>query len=210
MPPEAGDEAEFLWPRGGRRDILTRMPESETIPNEPGWHAFTCPGCGEAVDVSDDAIQKLVICPYCNTQFSPQEVDTEAVDDLLRQHEEERRQTELNSLRIRAVSGERRAILRLRSYWTVLMLALCFISIELIMVAATSYKDHAPIRAVAYVLAAVGCVSATRWPFQKRQRLNLELEKPMLGEPAGPPDFSTLNDGSQRWKNLERLHTPES
>jgi hypothetical protein len=35
--------------------------------------------------------------------------------------------------------------------------------------------------------------------------LNRELRQPALTEPAAPPDFSTLSDGSQRWKNLEDM-----
>ena len=35
--------------------------------------------------------------------------------------------------------------------------------------------------------------------------LNRELRRPAVTEPEAPPDFSTLSDGSQRWKNLEDM-----
>jgi hypothetical protein len=186
------------------------MPESETIPYDPGWHVFTCPGCGEAVDVSADGIQKLVICPYCNTQFSPEEQDNEAADELLRKQDEERRETELSSLRIRAVSTERRAIVRTRSYWTVLLLALCIIPIKLVMIAVASFRGHARIEAVGYLLMAAACLWSIHWPVRHMRTLSAELRKPILEEPTEPPDFSTLNDGSQRWKNLEQLGGPQA
>jgi hypothetical protein len=35
--------------------------------------------------------------------------------------------------------------------------------------------------------------------------LNHELQQSALSEPEAPPDFSTLSDGSQQWKNLEQM-----
>ncbi|HEX4124101.1 MAG TPA: hypothetical protein VHY37_05185 [Tepidisphaeraceae bacterium] len=184
------------------------MPESETLPNEPGWHIFTCPGCGEAVDVSAEAVGKFATCPYCNAQFSPEDQDAEAADALAHAHDEARREAELSALRIRAVATERRAVVRTRSYWIILLLALCIASVKLFMMASSLFgESHSKhwMEPLAYVLAAVVCLSAAPWPIWKIRALNAELRKPMLEEPTTPPDFSTLSDGSQRWKNLEQL-----
>jgi hypothetical protein len=35
--------------------------------------------------------------------------------------------------------------------------------------------------------------------------LHREATKSRVDTPMTPPDFSTLSDGSQRWKNLEEL-----
>lgn len=181
------------------------MSDPQTLPSEPGWHPFTCPGCGEAVDVSADAIGKLAICPYCNTQFSPEEQDDEAASELAREHELARREAELSALRIRAVAAERRGILRTRSYWILVLVALCITPIKLVTMSLPLLRGKFSFTAIGYLLAAAACASAIPWPIKRIRALNNELRKPMLQEPPEPPDFSTLSDGSQRWKNLEQL-----
>ncbi len=60
-------------------------------------------------------------------------------------------------------------------------------------------------RPIGYLFAAVAAVIAAGHFVARINQLNHELRQSALSEPEAPPDFTTLSDGSQQWKNLEQM-----
>jgi hypothetical protein len=144
---------------------------------------MTCPQCGT-----------LVVIPAVEHG-----VDAATAEDATPAHEEE-----LNALRIRQLASARRAAYRARSYCVVGALVCVVAVVQLAwtaigMIATTNLRFRAALYAVAAVVAAWGA----RYFFRKAMAFDREAKQSALPQPTGEPDFSTLSDGSQQWKNLE-------
>jgi hypothetical protein len=176
-----------------------------------------------------------VQCPFCSTRFTPTTmreapeaipspvtpmddsetgegaffvVDDDAADDASPQTDRESRSRaqDLSTARIRDLSAARRALIRIRSWCVVGALVSGVAVVELGWLLAQHvrlqgwswkpvlYAALIPVAGFWAVSFARRAVTATR-----------ELAKPTLQDPATPPDFSTLSDGSQQWKNLEGM-----
>lgn len=113
---------------------------------------------------------------------------------------EEPDQAELNSLKIRQFSVTYRG----RS-WLIVAAIACLAAAQLIYFAVRGYCLG--IRAVPLGEVSIAAVALlfSVYFFQRARDLTRELRKSKLAEPTTPPDFSSLRDGSQRWKNLEEM-----
>jgi hypothetical protein len=113
---------------------------------------------------------------------------------------------ELDGIRIRRLAAERRAAYRARSH-CIIGAAACFV-LELQLVwmlwrrSSTAFGPWAFAYYATAVLAAAGVLYFSR----RAMQLHREANRRVLDEPVTPPDFSTLSDGSQRWKNLDDIH----
>jgi hypothetical protein len=111
---------------------------------------------------------------------------------------------ELDGLRIRQLSSLRRGAYRARSI-AIVVAAACLVAavqftIEAFTGTAATYRAISGASAVFALFAAVHFARRVA----KLQR-EIRTPPPMPPEPPGGPDFSTLSDGSQQWKNLEDI-----
>jgi hypothetical protein len=114
------------------------------------------------------------------------------------------REHELDGQRIRQLSTLRRGAYRARSIAIIVAVA-CFVaSIQLTITAFTG--KVATYRAISGALAVFAFFAAVHFA-RRVAALQREIRTPppMPPEPPGGPDFSTLSDGSQQWKNLEDI-----
>jgi len=112
----------------------------------------------------------------------------------------------MSAVRVRQLSAMRRGAYRTRSY--------CFIGLGLCAVAAVQLSIMAvrhvralgwEWRPLGYLCGVAAAMMAGSFLLRQVAALNRELRRPAVTEPEAPPDFSTLSDGSQRWKNLEDM-----
>jgi hypothetical protein len=170
---------------------------------------IACPGCGQTLTV-DLTENTRFLCPHCGTEF---DVD-ELADEAARQDAQQRVEDELDGLRIRQLSAERRAIYRQRSFAIVFTAGCAVAGVELIWAAWRSLAAKGfQLQALGYLLVALVAVVGTILFARKTAHINRQLRPPagafpmtLPGEtPEGPPaepDFSTLSDGKDRWQNL--------
>jgi hypothetical protein len=112
---------------------------------------------------------------------------------------------DLDGLRIRQVYQLRRSIYRARRYWLVGM-GICIVAAgQIVWKLFTSSPGsmgvsnaHAAVLAIACLVGAVFCI-------RQAAQLGRSARQSTLQEPEQPPDFSSLSDGSQHWKNLEAM-----
>ncbi len=177
------------------------------IDNQP--RRFCCPGCEEEVDVSPQALGRLVRCPYCNTDFfaSDEQSHQAVVDDTANEHAERDREEAFDKLRIHHYTALRMSAIRARSWWIIGMcLSLLVLLDMLTKVAIYLVLIHRwgwwPTIDLLCGIAAARCA----WHARKRAAdFKRELSHSAIPEPTTPPDFSTLNDGKDRWKHLENV-----
>ncbi len=117
--------------------------------------------------------------------------------------------THLNSNRIRQMAALRRAAYRSRSYCLIAIGACIVAAAELVFDAIRRLRQHPALSgiliAIAYFLAAALLIVLTRHFIRLAVRFHRESKKSILSDPAVPPDFSQLQNGSQVVKNLEDL-----
>jgi hypothetical protein len=120
------------------------------------------------------------------------------------------RDDELDELRIRQVAMLRRSAYRARSY-AMLAAAVCAIAtlelpyMAIREVSAVGWGVWPIARLMLTIVAFRGMIFFAR----KAGQLNREALHVKLPEPSTPPDFSTLNDGSQFAKNLDEVREDE-
>jgi hypothetical protein len=114
----------------------------------------------------------------------------------------------MDAARVRQLSALRRGTYRARSY--------CFVAVGLSLVAVAQLAlltvRHVrsagwQLQPAGYVCGALAAAMAAAFFVRRAADLTRELRhRPAaLGEPLAAPDFSTLSDGSQTWKNLEQM-----
>jgi hypothetical protein len=113
--------------------------------------------------------------------------------------------SELDELRIRQIATLRRALYRSRSHAIVVTIALLVVAVQLGWMTYSSHRRGSPKVAVALAIAGAACLAGSLHFWRRAAALHQEAKRTLLIEPAQPPDFSTLSDGSQQWKNLEEL-----
>jgi len=176
------------------------MEESSNQPDERP--AIICGQCGQAIEPNDG---EQAHCPHCGAELpSPQWVEPDAppAEEQATTDAED----ELSGLRIRQISALRRAADRARSYCLIGLIVLVVGAGELVMMTVRDVSGFGwhPLQ-LGYAAGAVaGLIFA--WRLGKRAiELTRELKKPLLSDPLQPPDFSTLNDGSQHVRHLEEM-----
>ena len=173
----------------------------------PPWQ---CPNCGAGVDFAaaagDDSAES-VQCPACGASLAlpGSSLDYAAADapagrrgDLAE---------ELDGLRIRQVATLRRGAARARSYLVIgaavsVVAAVKLVSMGVDYVRANGWGPTP----VGYLMFAAAALLLAGYFARRALEAHRELNTPppLPPEPA-QPDFSTLSDGSQHWKNLDEI-----
>ena len=154
--------------------------------------ARDCPHCGTRFEpTSAAADDTFVYCPACGVAFPTGVEETE----------------ELESLRIRQVSTLRRGAIRQRSYLIIAVAGSIVAAVKLVLMTIEYVRKTGwGLTPVGYVVF-VGVFLMLAVYFARRaMEYHRELQVPAPLPPVeGEPDFSTLSDGSQHWKNLEDI-----
>jgi hypothetical protein len=127
----------------------------------------------------------------------PEEPPQESADD---------RADELDGMRIRQLATLRRAAYRSRSH-TVIAMLVCAVAVVQSMTLLVRHLVNYGVGpwVPAYAIFAIASIYGAIFFMRRAVALNRELHQVQIDRPTTPPDFSTLSDGSQRWKNLEDL-----
>jgi hypothetical protein len=170
---------------------------------------FRCPGCDEEVDVPVEVLGQLVRCPSCNADFFAVEGQAHlaVVDDIPPAPADLGPPDELNAVRVRQLATLRMATLRARSWCLIGLLLSAITAIDLLCKAA-AYLSHPHAWDAWPTLLVVGGLAATALAVaaaRAARRLGQEAATPALQPPTEPPDFSTLGDGTDRWRRLEEI-----
>jgi hypothetical protein len=177
----------------------------------------------------------LLECPLCTSQFfaeaDPEEddeadADEQAARESARRVAEAKRRAgiedveddaaaenadELNALRIRQLSLARRALYRGQSYWIILVVLLATALIRLAMMTVTHVRTRGwEMKPIGYLLFALLALFGLVFVGRRIQDLNRKAAERPPEEPLPEPDFSTLSDGSQYARNLERMEEGEN
>lgn len=116
------------------------------------------------------------------------------------------RDAELDGLRIRRISQSKRSCHRAHSYALIGGFACVVIFAQLIYLIISRVQNSGVSSAVvAYALMIPLSVWSALFFFRRAGKYKVEAESNRLNDPAMPPDFSTLSDGSQRWDNFDRI-----
>lgn len=181
---------------------------------------LACPECLKVVSVSPDQWGQTLACPHCGQDFAlpamaapagPVAVDLgdgfTVIDDEEPADSQRRRRDELDRMHMRHVAQLRRSAVRSRTYMLVLLIG-CLAGIgQLIYLCYKFFQKHhnLDLQHWGYIgLALLLARLAVRF-WRRAQYFETESHRTELAEPAAPPDFSTLSDGSQYWKNLDQL-----
>ena len=115
---------------------------------------------------------------------------------------------ELDGVRIRQLAAVRRGAFRARSYALVVTAGCIVVAIQLLFMTVEAARGGGwGLMTTGYVLFAVALLLVAAHFGRRVRELSEELNAPapLPPEPPGGPDFSTLSDGSQQWKNLEDI-----
>lgn len=159
---------------------------------------FRCPACDAVIGVPVDLVGRAVACPACGDECSTAPGGDEITDDRPAAG------PDLSGVRIRQLSALRLATLRVRSWWMIGMLLAGVTAVDLLARAVGLARAGAgwatllAAGATAAAAAALACGRAAR-------RLGREVARSSLPQPSGPPDFSTLSNGEDRWRHLEDI-----
>ena len=171
------------------------------MPQEP----FNCRSCGRPFS-PDDTARQPPLCPHCGEipiiddlpDPSPEQPQALAPDD----------QHELEGQRIEQIVRVRRSVLRIRGWCITAAIACLVLAAQQIiwLFAALFRAPWSPQQTIRLSLAIILLAAAVLLR-QRITRFSLELRRTRasLPDPATPPDFSSLSDGSQHIRNLENL-----
>ena len=115
---------------------------------------------------------------------------------------------ELDGLRIRQLSTLRRGAYRARSYAIIGAVAGFVVAIQLVIMTVPLVRARGWGRwPIGYVLFAAAAVMIGAYFTRRALEVHREIKTPapLPPTPLGGPDFSTLSDGSQQWKNLDDI-----
>lgn len=191
-----------------------------TQPSPKRAEILQCPHCGNDVGVTLDVSAFEMPCPHCGQAMvipsidgsteieTPFVIDDEPADRDAEAEARMRRDAEgrLNSLRIQAITAERRAINRSRAFSTAGGVAMLIVIAHCVLeigddVSSVGWTRSATALSVVSVIAALVAIRL----FHRARRLAAQSRRSLLEDPDTPPDFTPLQDGSQRWRNLEQV-----
>jgi hypothetical protein len=161
------------------------------------------------VDVDAESAGKLVRCPYCSCEFfaSAEQSHLEVVDDTPADQNPLDTEHAFDKLRIKNLTALRMGAIRARSWWLIGMLLATVLAVELLckaidFVRAFHRWGWIPTLEIVVSILAIACA---RHAMRRAAEFKKEIDRSAIVEPSDPPDFSTLSDGSDRWKNLEDI-----
>lgn len=184
-------------------------------PAEADSVAFECPHFGARVEAASAADDHVVYCRGCGAAFAGggggSAADAaDALDYADPATPADRRgdfTEELDGLRIRQISTLRRGTSRARSYLVIGVIVTVVGAMKLLLATIEYVREGGwGLTPVGYLLF-VGVLLMLAGYFARRGlELHRQLQVPAPLPPVeGEPDFSTLSDGSQHWKNLEDI-----
>jgi hypothetical protein len=154
---------------------------------------YTRPRQRETIIPSFLVSRGTVLLPFCGMD-EPQETPDEAAA------------AQLDARRIARWAALRRSAYRSRSYAVVALCACLVGAVQCVFVAVIRVRAHEGfIRPILYILAAGGLVYAAAYFRRVAAHYHDLAQQSNLTQPQTPPDFSTLSDGSQFTRNLERM-----
>lgn len=112
---------------------------------------------------------------------------------------------ELSAMRIHQISALRRGAYRTRSWLIIAAVVFLAGAAQLIYLAVHGFRLGQRIVPIGDLAAAVAALVVCPYFVRRALRVHREIHRSLIEEPTTPPDFSTLSDGSQRWKNLEAM-----
>jgi hypothetical protein len=120
--------------------------------------------------------------------------------------EPDERDDELDGLRIRQLSALRRSAYRSRSHAFIAM-CVCAVAVVQASVLLVQYLREFGFgwRPLVYLGFIVAGAFGVTFFLRRTTSLHKLAKQSMIAPPTTPPDFSTLSDGTQRWKNLEEI-----
>ncbi len=178
----------------------------EEIPLDPPPTLLVCPECGEEVEVARQEWAQEIICPHCGQLFLVAALDgsTELRESEIETMPET--DEELDGLRIRNLAGARRAAYRSRSHAIVVGLACLVGAIQLVIMTVQRTREPGwDVRCVGFIGFAIFGLYGTWFFLRRAMEMHREAKRSALAQTNDPPDFSTLSDGSQRWRDLENI-----
>jgi hypothetical protein len=185
------------------------MPAEEgNAETSPSIDVFTCPHCQREVAVDAIEPHPFITCPYCGGEFAiPRAEPEEQEDSEARRRDEEAREAELDGMKIKQIAAGRRAAIRARSYFWVAMGGCIGVVGELIHTTyqRIAYEHKWDAGTLGFVAGAIAALYGATHFYRHAKAISDELKQPLLRDPQTPPDFSTLSDGTQRWKNLDEM-----
>jgi DNA-directed RNA polymerase subunit RPC12/RpoP len=153
---------------------------------------YSCPHCqGELEVISEPGSEQEVTCPHCG---QPMVIESEPADT-----------PELDVARIQKTARGRRAVIRVRSYYVTAAFACGILAADLIGRAAWQWMAENSLNRSLIDLAGAALFVWLGRRFQIKAKSIVDQAKRELAETLAPPDFSSLNDGSQVAENLKRM-----
>ena len=168
-----------------------------------GSFGYACPACGAAAAPAPDR-SNILVCTACRSEsFVPDADEFSATPD---EAPEVSRGDELDAARVRRFATQRRAINRTASYFVVAA-GVCVVAVVQLVWLTVQHVRAAgwTPRPVGYLLFVVLALWGAWYCTGRAGALRREAMATALPEPTTPPDFSTLDDGSKHWKNLEDI-----
>ena len=185
------------------------MAPDESAPILEEAMAVHCPHCDAVVALDRALTSPFRECPKCAKQFVVPSISTVEGDEA-ESSRKKRSQDELDAAHIHRMSALRRAAYRSRSYCIIGSVACVVMAAELCF-NAWGYWNHRTSMARGMILVlvcvgiAAGLLGVARTLFARAREYGREAAQSSLVEPTTPPDFSTLQDGSQAARNLEEI-----
>lgn len=180
-------------------------PKWVDLPPSAAHPTYPCPHCGGALEGAPGEVAQVLQCPYCQQPFILPAADgsTLPVAQAVESQEVEEKRDDLDGLRIRNISLLRRTAYRGRSYCLIGMILCSAAGVQLLVRAGGAmWRWGQPLYAVAYGLGAIlAGVVAVRF-YRRAAAYGQEARQSALSNPSAPPDFTSLQDGSQHWKSL--------
>jgi hypothetical protein len=173
---------------------------------------FTCPHCGADFAASLGAIARMASCSHCgqdvilpplealsSTVIGPACGDSGSfavVDDRIDKDQ-------LDLQRIRRIATHHRSLVK---NWRHAVIGMVFCAVAATTFMWLAYMEVATGRirvSMRFIALIVLFIYWTAYFAIRLQHLRKHAIESGLTEPTAPPDFSALNDGSQRWRDLE-------
>ena len=148
----------------------------------------------------------LSACPYCSERMLIPAIDgsTDLPEESPVKRESE---DELDGLRMRALALSRRSAMRARTYCLLAAVGCAYIAYlaSTRVFALVKAGKLWSLLAVFWALCVAVSIMYAVHMVGRARGYERESREPLLKDPAGPPDFTPLSDGSQYSKNLEGM-----
>ena len=168
---------------------------------------YLCPNCGQSIETSE-ASPDIISCPHCGQAVSLAADEAFVSEDIADDEpapRDEPDEGDLSGQKIKQISALRRGAYRTRSWLMIGAISCAVAAAQLVYLAIQARRNWQRPTALGEVLTAVFSLFFCVYFFRRALETHHEIQQTRLEEPATPPDFSTLSDGSQRWTNLEKM-----